>query len=48
MMASLKGHVDIVRTLIEAKTQVNTQEKVWLLLRPENTSSCTVHGNRKG
>ena len=28
MMASFKGHDDIVRILIEAKAQVNTQEEV--------------------
>ena len=46
MLASLMGHVDIVKTLIEAKAQINTQDKVWLLLPPENTlhnmSSYTV------
>ena len=46
MAASFKGHVDIVRALIEAKAQVNTQNEVWLLLPPENTlhntSSYTV------
>ena len=46
MTASFKGHSDIVKTLFEAKTQVNTQDKVWLLLPPENTlhnlSSYTV------
>ena len=31
MTASFEGHVDIVRTLIEAKGQVNTQEKVYTL-----------------
>ena len=28
MTASFNGHVDIVRTLIEAEVQVNTQEEV--------------------
>ena len=28
MKASRKGHVDIVRILIDAKAQVNTQEEV--------------------
>ena len=28
MAASLEGHVNIVRMLIEAKTQVNTKDKV--------------------
>ena len=28
MIASFNGHVDIVRILIEAKAQVNTQDKV--------------------
>ena len=28
MKASRKGHVDIVRILIDAKAQVNTQERV--------------------
>ena len=43
MTASFHGHVDIVRMLIEAKAQVNTQEEVHvtctciLLLSPENT-----------
>ena len=29
MIASRGGHVDIVRLLIEAKAQVNTQKEVW-------------------
>ena len=29
MTASFEGHVDIVRLLIEAKAQVNTQGEVW-------------------
>ena len=33
MIASFEGHVDIVRTLIKAKAQINTQEKV----------HCTLH-----
>ena len=41
MTASVEGHVDIVRTLIEAKAQVNTQKEVWLLLSPE--THCTTH-----
>ena len=41
MTASFEGHVDIVRTLIEAKAQVNTQKEVWLLLPPE--THCTTH-----
>ena len=41
MTASFEGHVDIVRTLIEAKAQVNTQKEVWLLLPPE--TYCTTH-----
>ena len=28
MEASFEGHVDIVRILIEAKAQINTQDKV--------------------
>ena len=28
MIASFEGHVDIVRTLIEARAQVNTQQEV--------------------
>ena len=28
MTASIEGHVDIVRLLIEAKAEVNTQEEV--------------------
>ena len=28
MKASCKGHIDIVRILIDAKVQVNTQEEV--------------------
>ena len=28
MKASFEGHVDIVRLLIEAKAQINTQEEV--------------------
>ena len=30
MMASLKGHVDVAKTLIEAKASVNTKEKVYI------------------
>ena len=42
MAASFEGHDDIVRMLIEAKAQVNTQEEVhvrtcMLLLSPEST-----------
>ena len=33
MSASLNGHVDIVRLLIEAKAQVDTRDNVW---PPEN------------
>ena len=29
MMASFNGHADIVQTLIEAKTQINTQDEVY-------------------
>jgi hypothetical protein len=36
MAASLEGHVDIVRMLIEAKAPVNAQDEVWLT-PPENT-----------
>ena len=36
MTASFNGHVHIVRTLIKAKAQINTQDKVWLLLPLEN------------
>ena len=47
MTASFEGHVDIVRILIEAKAQINTQEEVYMLLLPpentlHNTSSYTV------
>ena len=46
MAVSFNGHIDIVKTLIETKAQVNTQDKVWLFLPPENTlhntSSYTV------
>lgn len=31
MAASYIGRVDIMRTLIEAKAQVNQQDTVWLL-----------------
>ena len=41
MAASLEGHVDIVKILVEAKAQVNTQKEVWLLLPPE--THCTTH-----
>ena len=30
MIASLEGHVDIVKTLIGAKAQINIQDEVWL------------------
>ena len=39
MSASFMGHVDIVKTLIEAKAQVDIQDEVWLLLQPENTAT---------
>ena len=44
MAASFEGHVDIVKILIEAKAQINTQEEVYMLLLPplHNTSSYTV------
>ena len=32
MIASFNGHVDIVKTLFEAKAQVNTQDKVHVCL----------------
>ena len=35
MVAASEGHVDIVRTLMEAKAQVNTQNKVRLFLPPD-------------
>ena len=37
MTASFEGHVDIVRMLIEAKAQVNTQNEVYMLLLPPHT-----------
>ena len=36
MTASLHGYVDVVRTLIESKAQVNLQDEVCLLLPLEN------------
>ena len=50
MTASFNGHVDIVKTLFEAKVKVKAQDKVWLLLPPENIlhnmSSYTVYSHR--
>ena len=50
MTASFEGHVDIVKTLIEAKTQVNTQEVVWLLLQKTHCTANdhTQHWSRRG
>ena len=38
MTASFRGHVDIVKMLIEAKARVNTQDKVCY-----NITHCTTH-----
>ena len=47
MIASFEGHVDIVRMIIEANAQVNTQEEVRMLFllthnTLHNTSLFTV------
>ena len=34
MKVSFEGHVDIVRLLIEAKAQINTQREVYVMLLP--------------
>ena len=34
MTASFEGHVDVARILIEAKAQVDTQEKVHYIFHP--------------
>ena len=49
MQASFNGHADIVKTLIEAKAQINTQREVYVISiylqmthRTHTTSSHTV------
>ena len=49
MTASINGHVDIVRILIEAKAQINIQEEVYtnVCLRNHTASNiliCTASG----
>ena len=50
MTASFEGHDDIVRMLIEAKAQVNTQEKVhactmymYMYVAPRSTTMQKTH-----
>ena len=43
MTASFDGRVDIVRLLVEAKAQLDTQAEVLLLLPPENNTSTQHH-----
>ena len=42
MTASFNGHVDIVRILIDAKTQINIQEEVQIYVS-ENTLPQTYY-----
>ena len=42
MTASFEGHVDIVRTLIEAKGQVNAQEKVYTCVVSHKNTHCII------
>ena len=44
MTASFEGHVDIVRILIEAKAQINTQNKVCCSYH-QKTHYTTHHNN---
>ena len=43
MKASCEGHADIVQTLIEAKTQINTQEEVYVVPTTRKHTSHSHH-----
>lgn len=37
MVASSRGHVDVVRVLIEARADIHSQDKVWHILAKQST-----------
>ena len=43
MIASFDGYADIVQTLIEAKAQINTQEKVYAVPTTRKHTAHTYH-----
>ena len=46
MMACFKGHIDIVRLLVQAKAQVNTQTEVKLIQYSYNCKYISIEGSR--
>ena len=43
MIALVKGHADIVQTLIEAKAQINTQKEVYAVPTTRKHTAHTHH-----